>query len=293
MHRLLVHETLVEPAVLAHVEALVGGIYDEGVPVQSGLPEIVQDPSHIVIKALQHLGIVPHISLELELGQVLAFRILLMEIIGQTLVEFIVYRPVFRIKTADITLIQTGKPGLVALPEHLYVIGDVHIPGYVHFLLLRSGAARIVIIEGLRNRECYILIFIKILEVRQPVPMGGLMMYHDAERLRLVPSVLKPFQALVGDYIGHIALLHGPRSVHPDELRIVVVSLARKNLPEIETGRIGLQMKLAHHRSLISGFLQELRECGLAEVEDIAGIAVEMVRTAMFPGKYASSGRTA
>ena len=52
-------------------------------------------------------------------------------------------------------------------------------------------------------------------------------------------------------------------------------------------------MKLAHHRSLIAGFLQELRECGLAEVEDIAGIAVEMVRTAVFPGKYASSGRTA
>ena len=123
--------------------------------------------------------------------------------------------------------------------------------------------------------------------------MGGLMVYHNAERLGLVPSVLQPFQTLVGDDIGHIALLHGPRAVHPDELRIVVVSLAGKNLPVVKAGRIGLKMKLAYHRSLISDFLQKLRKCCLTEIENVAGIAVEMVGAAMFSGKYASSGRTA
>ena len=151
---------------LAHVEALVGCIDDEGVPVQSGFPEIVQDTSDIVIQTLQNFGIVPHISLELELGEFLTLRIFLVEIIGQAFVEFIIDSPVLRIKTAKITLVQAGKPCLVALPEHLYVIGDVHIPGYVHFLPLSRDTTFIIIIEGLRNWESNILIFIKILQVR-------------------------------------------------------------------------------------------------------------------------------
>ena len=49
MERLLVHESLVEPAVFAHIESLVGCIDDDGVVGEVVLVEIFQQSAHALI----------------------------------------------------------------------------------------------------------------------------------------------------------------------------------------------------------------------------------------------------
>ena len=47
--RLLVHEALVEPAVLAHVEALVGGVHDDGVVAEVLLVQRLEDMAYALV----------------------------------------------------------------------------------------------------------------------------------------------------------------------------------------------------------------------------------------------------
>lgn len=49
--RRFVHETLVVPAVFAQIEAVVGGIYDEGVRGLAGFVEVVQDAAESFVDA--------------------------------------------------------------------------------------------------------------------------------------------------------------------------------------------------------------------------------------------------
>ena len=67
--RFLVHEALVEPAVFAHVESLVGSVDHEGVVEQALFFEVVEQTAYVVIERFDNFGIVAHITLELELGE--------------------------------------------------------------------------------------------------------------------------------------------------------------------------------------------------------------------------------
>ena len=67
VHRLLVHEALVKPAVLAHVEALVAEVEDDGRVPESLLLEVVDDTSDAFVDRVDHLGVVAHVSLVLVL----------------------------------------------------------------------------------------------------------------------------------------------------------------------------------------------------------------------------------
>ena len=65
---LLVHEALVEPSVFAHIEALIGGVDDEGVVEQALGFEVVEQATDIVVEGFHHLGIVAHVALEFVFG---------------------------------------------------------------------------------------------------------------------------------------------------------------------------------------------------------------------------------
>ena len=69
---LFIHEPLVEPAVLAHVEPLVGGVDHQGVLVEPLRSQIVENAPHVVVEALHHLRVVAHVALKLPFRQLLA-----------------------------------------------------------------------------------------------------------------------------------------------------------------------------------------------------------------------------
>ena len=82
-----------------HVEALIGGIDYQGVPVQSMFLKIVQHPAYIVIQTLYDFRIVPHISLELEFRKLFSLEVSGIEIHSQGIVEFIVNLSFMRVKS--------------------------------------------------------------------------------------------------------------------------------------------------------------------------------------------------
>jgi hypothetical protein len=71
-----------------------------------------------------------------------------------------------------------------------------------------------------------------------------------------------------------------------DEGGIVIGSLAREDIPIIESGRIGSQVPLPDHGRLISCFLLDFRKCQLSPVEMIVGIIPETIHMAVLSGKY-------
>ncbi|GIT31016.1 MAG: hypothetical protein Ct9H300mP1_30620 [Planctomycetaceae bacterium] len=72
---LLVHEPLVEPSVVAQVEALVGGIDHDGVFGQTGLVEVIQDPADVVVDAGDAPEEILDVPLILPADQVLALEL--------------------------------------------------------------------------------------------------------------------------------------------------------------------------------------------------------------------------
>ena len=69
---LLVHEALVEPSVLAEIEALVAGIDHEGVFQQMVLFEIVEQLAHALVNGMDNAEIVAQVVLVFPYGEVAA-----------------------------------------------------------------------------------------------------------------------------------------------------------------------------------------------------------------------------
>ena len=80
---LLIHEALVEPSVLAHVEPLVGRVDHERGVQQSRLLQIVERAPDVVVQTLQHLGIVAHVALVFEFRQFFSLQMAGIEFRGQ------------------------------------------------------------------------------------------------------------------------------------------------------------------------------------------------------------------
>ena len=67
--RLLIHETLVEPSMLAHVETLVRGVDNHCVLKESMLAKILNDTTHVAVNRMDHTHIVVHIALILPFSE--------------------------------------------------------------------------------------------------------------------------------------------------------------------------------------------------------------------------------
>lgn len=120
--------------------------------------------------------------------------------------------------------------------------------------------------------------------------MRSLMLTHQHERLVWIPC-FQPRQRVVSDNVGAITFIAFSRSVHLDEVGVVVRTLPRQNFPMVEPCWIARQMPLADHRRLIPHVLHQFRKRRLSTVKPVA-VPQKTVLVAMLPGQNARSRRT-
>ena len=278
---------------LAHVEALVGGVDHEGVVQQALLLQVVEHTAHVIVERLHHLGIVAHVALVLPFGQLASLRVLLVELLDDGCVEGIVLGTLFGRQTANEGFISSLERRLEVLAVHLRVVHDVHILPDAH--LLRSGGrtAFVVVIEVVGHGESLVLVEGEILQLGQPVAVDGLVVDEEAERFVLVAPVLHPVDTLVGDEVGQIAFLRDGIVLHGDEARVVVVALAGQDFPIVEAGGQAFEVPLADDGRLVARLLEQLGHGLLGAVEHAGGVVREAVGVAVLARNHAGTAGAA
>ena len=154
--RLFVHEALVEPAVLTHVEALVRGVHDHRIVQQALLLEVVEHDTYVAVYRGDHAQVVAHVLLELPFGQFVACEVACLEVLDDGVVVAVPSSLHFGAQTLAIHLASptfVGTVELVLAVGHLQVIYDAHILGDAHLLLLCGEASFVVVVEGLGYGE--------------------------------------------------------------------------------------------------------------------------------------------
>ena len=260
-HGLFVHEALVEPTVLAHIEALIRSINHERIIIQSFFFQIIQHTPHIVVQRLHGFHIVAYVTLELPVGEFLALRILLIKIINDRPVEFVPCGTLSFIHATDVFLIKRFQPGFFVRAQHLEVVNHIHIFRNAHLLCRSGGTPFIIIKEVIRQGESLVFIQSQITGICQPVTVNGFVVDQDTERLILIPLVLHPVDGVICNEVRHIAMFLYRIIILGDEVRVIVIALSGHNLPIVETGRQTFEMPFADEGCFITGLLQEFREC--------------------------------
>ena len=297
----LIHEALVEPSVLAHIEALVAGIDHEGVFAQSGAVEIVEQTAHIVVEGLEHLGIVAHETLVLEFLQGASRKVAAAEIDSKRIVESVVHGTLTAVEAADIGQIRVGEACGMLGVEHLHVIVHRHVVvrGDVHLLVGSGLTSFVTVVEIVGELEGNILVFTEIFQFGKPVAVAGLFVEEEGEgalRAVVIPrlsGILKPGDGLVRQEIRKVSLFHMCVAVHGDERGIVVLSLAGYDFIMVETGRRTHQVPLANEGRGIACCLEQFGHGLLAAVENAVFVVRKTVGMTVFAGYHAGSGRTA
>lgn len=182
------------------------------------------------------------------------------------------------------------------LLEHLEVVDRVHVHVRCdrHLLCRGSRTPRIVVEEGLGQREGTLLVEGQVARVGHPVAVLRLVVHEQAEGFFGIAPLLEPLDAPVRDQVGQVAV-HTHRIARlADEIGVVVVALSGNDLPMVETRRQTSQVPLADDGRLVAGLLQQFGEGLLRSVE---GRAERVVRIAvgvrMFAREHAGAARAA
>ena len=221
---------------VAEEEALVGGVYDDGVLRKTLLVEVVQHPADAIINRRDTPEVVLDVALVFPAFQ---FRL----------------REALRWRDLEVLLIQ------VAVHAHLG-------------RRCCRATVRVVVMECRRLGYHHVFVHLRVLLIRLPAPVRCLVVTQQAERPLLITPP-QPFQRVVRNQVRDIALAHRSLS-HIDELRIVIEPLARQDVPVIEAGRVAdasvPQMPLADDSRLVARVLEQLGECRLPPVEWLAEV---------------------
>ena len=289
--RLFVHKTLVEPSVLAHVEALVAGVDHEGVVEQAGLLEVVEGAPHVVVERLEHLGVVPHVALVLELGQLFACEVAAVEVARHGFVHVVVALEVGTVEAAYHFEVEVGEACADAGAVHLRVVDDVHVAvvSNLHLLLLCGEASFVLIVEGFGHGEGFVLVGGEVLHFRQPASVAGLVVDEEGKGFALVAAMLHPVDGLVGDDVGNVSMLTHRVVLHGDEVGVVVVALSRQHVPVVEARRQAFEVPLTDDGCLVARLLQEFGHGLLRAVEDAVLVVREAVLVGVLTRKHAGS----
>ena len=274
---LLEDPALIEPAMLAEVEALVGRVDDDGVREQALLLEVLQDAADVVVDRLHAAEVIVHVALVAPLDQVATLGL----------------RPL--VGLVDRTIV--GVPDLGLLGRDAGRVDELHVErvdglGQGHVLVAdRVGAIGVVIEQRVRLGVDTSLVPPEVREIGRPFAVRGLLLAHQQEGLGLV-ALGQPAEGDVGGDIRHVT-----RSLHDAggrlHGRVVIDTLPQEDLPEVETGRVGVEVPLADHRGLVTGGLQEFRERRLGPVEDGVGVVVETVPVGILAGQDHRAARAA
>ena len=295
--RLLVHEALVEPAVLAHVEALVGGVYNHCVVGESVLVEIVEHTAHALVNACYHRHIVADVNLILPVVEVFTLELRLeqttvaWEVIAspsRTLfgshAVYLAHESVVRILTVGVVEVEHFR--------HFEVLLPTHIARNRHLLRANGRAARsIVVVEVLRHRELHVVVHAEIFQICLPVAVRRLMVKEQAERFRRV-AVLDEVKSMVGGEVCRVALLHDELvvGVGATILRVPVLSLVVVHMIVVEALRVATHVPLAHNGCLIASLLQQFGEERARGVDALAQLALSILM-AVLTGHKAGARR--
>ena len=203
--RLLVHEALVVPAVVAEEEALVGGVDHDGVFGQALLIEPAQQAADVVVDTGDDAQVVLDVALvgpaaQLGLGQVV------------------------------------GNFSLDVAVAHVHA--DAHLG-----CGRGGGALAVVVLQRVGLRHHFVQEQMRVFFVRLPGAVRRLVVAHQHEG-PLAVEAIQPVQAHVGDDVrhvaGHDALLTAVRAVK-NEGRVVIEALAGQDGPVVEAGRAVLR----------------------------------------------------
>lgn len=257
LEALLVHEALVEPAVLAQEEALVRRVHDDGVLGEALLVQPVQHAADVVVDALDGAQVALHVALELPLGE------LLLRLEGEGLARLLAeqFQAGDVLRRGDLAvlpppdvdhLIADDAAGTFGLHDAQVVVGEVL--GDAHLGHLGSvGAVLVVVGEGVGEPHG-VLVEVFVLGVVLPRSMGGFVVAHEEEGPALV-ALVHPLDGLVGDDVGRVA--GDPRRLARglDELRVPVLALAGQHAPVVEARGLMIlalaEVPLADHGGLV------------------------------------------
>jgi hypothetical protein len=221
---LLVHQALVEPALVSEEEALVRGVDHHGVLGQAFNIEPVEQSADPVVDGLDGLQVITHVALVLP-------RCPLPCVLGSQ---------------------QLRRNGLLDVGIG-QVVGDRH-PNRLH----NACTTAVVVPHGQRLGDRAGGVEVPVSLMRHPWAVRSLVVHHEAEGPVPVPD-LEPLEAQVGDDVGGIALDNtlAVRTVH-DGAHVGL--LTRKDAPVIEPPRSGLrrdaQVPLPEDRGLVPRGLQ-------------------------------------
>ena len=119
--------------------------------------------------------------------------------------------------------------------RNLEVVDEIHVVEDAHLGCLGCGASLILVVEGLGDGECHILVEGEIGGVGKPVAVDGLVVDYECKRLGGIVDAVEPMEALVGYHVGDISFFgHGVAALL-DEAGIPVVALSGHNLPVVES----------------------------------------------------------
>ena len=78
------------------------------------------------------------------------------------------------------------------------------------------------------------------------------MLAHQQKRLRFV-AIVHPLQRKIRDQVGHVPFVSDFFAI-ADHRRVVVDSLARQDVPVVETGRLASEVPFPDQRRLVARF---------------------------------------
>ena len=276
LERFFIHPALIVPTVVADVEALVRGIDDDGIFIETQLFESAAKPSDAFIDALDAAKVVLGIALVLPTHEIFASELRLMKrfvlgpVGGAPGFELAFAHPLHVVPSRAVLALLRGF--LVELWSEIdeEVVVEIHVTIDLKFLMAcRRGVVFPVVEErgGLGDRD--VVIQMQVSDGRHPTAMRGLVLDHEHEGLLRISITGEPVHGGVRDNVRAIAL-HLHAAFGRDEKRVVVVALSWKHFPIIKTLGLALQMGLPIERGLVAFLLKDLRKRLLIPVEGIA-----------------------
>ena len=250
--RLLVHPALVVPAVIAEIEALVGVVDDDGVLGEAGLVEIVEHAAEVLVDGSDAAEVVLDVALVAPADEILAGEV--------RLAESGVLRLVGGVPDLELFGGEVAR-GLQLRVRFGEVVRQSHL---LHPAC--AGASLPVVEERRRLGQVDVVEVVEVLRPRLPVAVRRLVLEHQHEGPVGVALFPQPLQGQIGEDVGGVAdHLLGP--LFALQRWVVVGALTLQHSPEVESGRIALEVPLADHRRLVARFAEQLGEGDLLAVE--------------------------
>ena len=266
---LLIHESLVEPAMFAQVEALVGGIDDDGVLSQAVFVEVAQQATYVLVDAMDDGEVVAQVCLVFPLHQRPAGEAVALEAVVAVAEVLFVGLALIGIQS---TIFSNGPAEAVdRASQRVYfqVEGQFHVLVNRHLLRVGGRATCCIIVpHGLGQGELGVVVHAQILHVGEPAAMRCFVVDKQTERLRCV-TMVEEVNGVVGDEVGGIAFLAEilPTRGRTLELRIPVGALVVEHMITIEALRLAHEVPLANHARLVACLLQQFGEEGARRVD--------------------------